>query len=426
MITNFFEELKWRGMIYDSSDGLDQVLQRTKLRAYIGFDPSASSLHVGSLLPIMGLVRLQKYGHTPIAVVGGGTGMIGDPSGKTAERQLLTIDVLQHNLSGIKNQLSRFIDFEAKRNPAMMVNNADWLLNLNLVEFLREIGKHFTIGTMISKESVKRRLTQEDGLSFTEFSYMLLQAYDYLMLYDSYQCTLQMGGSDQWGNIIAGMDLIRRLRGGKAFALVFPLVTTSSGIKFGKTEAGTIWLDPKLTTPYRFYQFWLNTDDKDAIKYLKLFTLLSQSDIAELESSLSLEPHLRGSHKRLANEVTKMVHGETELLKAQRATGVLFGDEIQNIDTNELFDIFADVPSSTLTKHEVQEEHLTLVDLLKKAGFADSNAQAYRLIKGGGAYINNRQELNIDKRMNINDTVNGQLLILRKGKKSYHLFRLQA
>jgi len=422
---NIFDEFEWRGMVFDSSDGLQEILGKQKLSAYIGFDPSASSLHVGSLLPVMGLVRLQKYGHTPIAVVGGGTGMIGDPSGKTEERQLLSKDRIQQNLEGIKDQLSRFIDFGAKKNPAIIVNNADWLLELNFVEFLREIGKHFTINNMIAKESVKRRLDQEDGLSFTEFSYMLLQAYDYLMLYDSHKCTLQMGGSDQWGNILAGMDLIRKLRGGKAHALVFPLVTTASGVKFGKTESGTIWLDPKLTTPYRFYQFWLNTSDGDVINYLKLFTLLSKEQILAQDDSLQKEPQNRFPHKRLAEEMTRMVHGETELEKAQKATRILFGEEVEGVGVKELSEIFTDVPSSNLLESELQGNGISLVDLLKKSGFADSKGQAQRLIQGGGVYINNRQEKDIERKILLVDTIDQRLLILRKGKKSYHIFKLQ-
>ncbi len=270
MSSNVFSEFEWRGMVYESSEGLRDVLGRDKVTCYIGFDPTASSLHVGSLLPLVALSRMQRFGHSPIAIAGGGTGMIGDPSGKTQERQLLTIEQIDANLAGIRVQLEKFLDFNAPVNPARIVNNADWLRKLDLLGFLRDVGKHFTVNYMLAKESVKRRLEAEDGISFTEFSYLMLQSYDFLMLYDQYKCTLQMGGSDQWGNITAGCDLIRKLRGGKAHGLVMPLVTTSSGVKFGKTEAGAVWLDPARTSPFRFYQFWLNTDDRDVPMYLEV------------------------------------------------------------------------------------------------------------------------------------------------------------
>src|SRR5207302_2761683 len=307
---NIYDEFQWRGMLYEATPDLRQALAKEKLTAYIGFDPSAPSLHVGSLLPVMGLARLQRFGHTPIAIAGGGTGLIGDPSGKTRERQLLTTEQVEENLVGIKEQLSHFLDFNAKKNPARIVNNYDWLGPITMMEFLRDVGKHFTVNNLLGKEAISRRLESEEGISFTEFSYPLLQAYDYLMLFDRYNCTLQMGGSDQWGNILAGIDLIRRLRSAKAHGLVFPLVTTSAGVKFGKTEAGAVWLDPKLTSPYRFYQFWLNTDDRDAINYLKFFTWLSQEEIAELEESVRTEPEKRRAQRELARHVTALVHGE--------------------------------------------------------------------------------------------------------------------
>jgi tyrosyl-tRNA synthetase len=292
---NLFEELEWRGMLYEATPELREVLAKEKLTAYIGFDPSAPSLHIGSLLPIMGLARAQRFGHTPIAIAGGGTGMIGDPSGKTKERQLLSSEQIEANVSGIKEQLAHFLDFGATENPASIVNNADWLAPITMMEFLRDVGKHFTVNSLIGKEAISRRLESEEGISFTEFSYPLLQAYDYLVLHDRYKCTLQMGGSDQWGNILAGVDLIRRVRGAKTHALVFPLVTTAAGVKFGKTEAGAVWLDANLTSPYRFYQFWLNTDDREVIAYLKYFTWLSQAEISDLEESLRTEPEQRKS-----------------------------------------------------------------------------------------------------------------------------------
>src|SRR5256885_2512293 len=347
---NLYDEFEWRGMLYEATPELREVLAKEKLTAYIGFDPSAPSLHVGSLLPIMALARLQRFGHTPIAIAGGGTGLIGDPSGKTKERQLLTNEQVEESLVGIREQLSHFLDFDAKQNPARIVNNADWLGPITMMEFLRDVGKYFTVNNLIGKEAIKRRLETDEGISFTEFSYPLLQAYDYLILYDRYQCTLQMGGSDQWGNIIAGIDLIRRLRGARAHGLVFPLVTTSSGVKFGKTEAGAVWLDPKLTSPYRFYQFWLNTDDRDAVIYLKFFTWLAKAEIEELEQSVRAEPEKRAAQRELARHVTALVHGETELDKAVRASEILFGKEISGLSVNEIVDIFADVPSTEIDK----------------------------------------------------------------------------
>src|SRR6266404_3362996 len=296
---NLYQEFQWRDMLYEATPDLREVLANEKLTGYIGFDPSAASLHVGSLLPVMGLARLQKFGHTPIAIAGGGTGLIGDPSGKTKERQLLTKEQVAENLVGIKEQLSRFLDFDAANNPARIVNNADWLVPISMMEFLRDVGKYFTVNNLLAKEAIKRRLETDDGISFTEFSYPLLQAYDYLVLYDRYTCTLQMGGSDQWGNIVAGIDLIRRLRSAKAHGLVFPLITTSGGVKFGKSEAGAVWLDPKLTSPYRFYQFWLNTDDRDAITYLKFFTWLSKEEIGGLEGSVRSEPEKLADEREL-------------------------------------------------------------------------------------------------------------------------------
>src|SRR5512136_725460 len=287
MAHDVYQEFEWRGMVYEGTEGVRDVLAREKVTCYIGFDPTASSLHVGSLLPIMALARLQRFGHSPIAVVGGGTGLIGDPSGRTQERQLLTIEQAEQNLAGIRAQLAPFLDFEAPSNPARIVNNADWLVPMDLMSFLRDIGKHFTVNSMLAKESVKRRLEQEEGISFTEFSYLLLQSYDFLMLFDRYGCTVQMGGSDQWGNITAGCDLIRKLRGARAHGLVLPLVTAASGVKFGKTEAGAVWLDERQTSAFRFYQFWLNTDDRDVANYLRYFTFLSEHEITAIDDELA-------------------------------------------------------------------------------------------------------------------------------------------
>ncbi|MGH2481269.1 MAG: tyrosine--tRNA ligase, partial [Ktedonobacteraceae bacterium] len=347
---NLYEELQWRGMLYGATEGVQEELAKPQITGYIGFDPTAASLHVGSLLPIMGLVRLQRHGHTPIALAGGGTGMIGDPSGKTTERQLLSKEQLAENLAGIRGQLAHFLDFESKTNPALLVNNADWLTTISLVDFLRDVGKHFTVNYMLAKESVKQRYERGDGISFTEFSYMLLQAYDFLMLHDRHNCILQMGGSDQWGNIVAGTELIRKLRGAKGHGMVFPLVTTSAGVKFGKTEAGAIWLDPDLTSPFRFYQFWFNTDDRDVVRYLKFFTLLEQTEITELEASIETAPEKREAQRRLGEEVTRMVHGDAHLQRALLATRVLFGGEMAGLSAGDVLDIFADVPSHELPR----------------------------------------------------------------------------
>jgi len=421
---NVFEEFKWRGMLYDASEGLEEALANHSITGYIGFDPTAASLHVGSLLPIMGLARLQQHGHTPIALVGGGTGMIGDPSGKTQERQLLSKEQIEFNVEGIRTQLSLFLDFEAKTNRAMLINNADWLSPIPMVDFLRDVGKHFTVNYMLAKESVKRRFEEGDGISFTEFSYMLLQSYDFLILHDRYGCTLQMGGSDQWGNIVAGTELIRKMRAAKGYGLVFPLVTTSAGIKFGKTEAGSVWLDPKLTSPYRFYQFWVNIDDSDVVQYLKFFTMLDQRAIAELEHAVVVAPEKREAQKRLAEEVTRTVHGESNLRKAIQASRVLFGGVIEDLSASDVLDIFAEVPSSTIPGDTFEGDGVSLLDLVISSGFATSKGAARRLIEDGGIYINNRRVSDVEATIGHSTLIEGQYLVLRKGARNYHLVRI--
>ncbi|HXM48284.1 MAG TPA: tyrosine--tRNA ligase [Pyrinomonadaceae bacterium] len=421
---NLYDEFQWRGMLHEATPDLHKILGEEKLTGYIGFDPSAASLHVGSLLPVMGLARLQRFGHTPIAIAGGGTGLIGDPSGKTKERQLLTPAQVEENLIGIKEQLSRFLDFGTASNPARIINNADWLAPISMMEFLRDVGKYFTVNNLLAKEAIKRRLETEEGISFTEFSYPLLQAYDYLVLYDRHGCTLQMGGSDQWGNILAGIDLIRRLRSARAHGLVFPLVTTSAGVKFGKTEAGAVWLDPKLTSPYRFYQFWLNTDDRDAIIYLKFFTWLSQAEIDELAESVRTEPEKRRAQRELARQVTALVHGETELEKALRASEVLFGKEISGLGVQEILDIFADVPSTELEQSKLEGNGFTIVDALVVSGLAPSKGEAKRLVQGGGVCINNRRVSDARQTISGSELIDGQVLVLRKGAKHYHVIKV--
>src|SRR5438874_4152787 len=342
-------ELEWRELLYDMSEGLRDVMAAGPITAYIGFDPTAASLHVGSLLTVMGLARLQRAGHSPIAIVGGGTGLIGDPSGRTQERTLLTGEQVRANVDGIHAQLARFLDFDRPGNPARIVNNADWLARIDLMSFLRDVGKHFTVNYMIAKDSVKRRLESEEGISFTEFSYLLLQAYDFVMLYDRFGCTLQMGGSDQWGNITAGIDLMRKLRGVHAHGLVWPLMTTSTGVKFGKTEAGTVWLDPSLTSPFRFYQFWLNTDDRDAVRYLKSFTFLTREEIAPLARATAEYPERREAQRTLARAMTALVHGDEHVRRAEAAAQVLFSDNIADARVEDVLMVFEDAPSTELT-----------------------------------------------------------------------------
>ena len=376
-----FDEFEWRGMVYDATEGTADMLAKERVTCYIGFDPTASSLHVGSLLPIMALARLQRFGHSPIALVGGGTGMIGDPSGKSQERTLLTIEEIDVNSRGMRAQLERFLDFNATPNAARMMNNADWLRTIGLLEFLRDTGKHFTVNYMMAKESVKRRLGGDEGISFTEFSYLLLQSHDYLHLHRATGCTLQMGGSDQWGNIVAGCDLIRKVEGGKAHGLVLPLVTTSAGTKFGKTEAGTVWLDRARTSERDFFQFWLNTDDRDAIKYLKLFTWLDRPEIDALEKSLQDDPSARAAQRRLADEVTRTVHGNAALTQVQSDAALRFGGAVSAEALQQV------APSATVSAEKIKAG-LANTELVLIAGLAKSKSEAFRLIEQGGITIN--------------------------------------
>jgi len=424
MASDAYSEFEWRGMVYEGTEGVRDVLAREKVTCYIGFDPTASSLHVGSLLPLMALARMQRFGHIPIAIAGGGTGMIGDPSGKTQERQLLGLEQIEENLVGIRRQLERFLDFHAPANPARIVNNADWLVPLDLMSFLRDIGKHFTVNSMLARESVKRRIDSEDGLSYTEFTYSLLQAFDYLTLFDRFGCTLQLGGSDQWGNILAGADLIRKLRAGKAHGLVMPLVTTASGVKFGKTEAGTVWLDASRTSPFRFYQFWLNTPDADAVRYLKFFTFLDEERIAELARELEAAPERRAAQRELAREVTQLVHGLNAVATAERASGLLFAEEITTLNVDEVLDVFDDVPSTEMRAESFAGEGTGIADLLVKIALASSKGEAMRLVKNGGVYLNNRRVTNERERVTAAHAIAGQVILVRKGQRQNHLVKI--
>jgi tyrosyl-tRNA synthetase len=372
----------------------------------------------------MGLVHLQRCGHRPIAIAGGGTGMIGDPSGKSQERNLLSEDEIARNLEGIRAQLGHFLDFEAKVNPAIIVNNADWLSPLRVMDFLRDVGKHFSVNEMLAKDSVKSRISKEQGMSYTEFSYSVLQSYDFLALFDRYGCTLQMGGSDQWGNIVSGIDLIRRTRSRDVHGIVYPLITTSSGAKFGKTEAGTVWLDPSRTSPYRFYQFWLNTEDRDVVGYLKFFTLLGREEIEELARSLEKEPGKRVPHRKLAAEVTTMLHGEAGLRQAVRASEIFFGAEIADVPENELLEIFSDVPSSEYPAASLSGAGVAVTDLLVATGVVTSKGEARRSIEGGGISLNNVRVTSAAAPVGAASALHGKFLVLRKGARNYTLVRL--
>lgn len=423
-MANILDELRWRGLLYDNSEGLDDVVSRESVTLYNGFDPTSNSLHVGNLVPLLTLARFQRFGHTPIALAGGGTGLVGDPSGKASERQLLSKAQVEENVEAIKGQLAQFIDFDAKNNPARLINNADWLTRLPLMDFLRDTGKHLTVNYMLAKDSVRSRLSSETGISFTEFSYMLLQAYDFAYLYEHFGCVLQAGGSDQWGNITAGIELIRRTHGQKAYGVVYPLVTKSDGTKFGKSEAGAIWLDPQRTSPYRFYQFWYNADDADVVRYLKYFTWLTSAEIGELEQEMAEHPERRAAQQRLAREVTRLVHGETALARAEEAAQALFGGALASLSAADVRDIFDEVPSTLLPRQELTGDGMALPDALLRCGIATSKSDARRAIEGGGIYINNIQAADIARRLILNDAIEGQFVVLRKGRKNYHLIKI--
>jgi tyrosyl-tRNA synthetase len=414
MSQNLLEELEWRGLIHQHTDGLSEALATRSVSAYCGFDPTASSLHVGSLLPVMMLMRLQQNGHTPFAVVGGGTGMIGDPSGKTAERQLNTLEVVEENSRALRVQLEKFLDFSGA-HAAQMRNNADWLRPLKAIDFMRDVGKHFTLNYMLAKESVQMRM--DSGISYTEFSYMLLQAYDYRELFLRDGVSLQVGGSDQWGNITAGLELIRRTEGGEAHALTFPLVTNSSGTKFGKTESGNVWLDPDRTSPYQFYQFWINIDDQDTPRYLRYFTLLSRQDIEAFENQIAERPQERAAQRALAREVTSRVHGAEAARIAEDVSGLLFGKaDPSSLSPAALEALRREVPSAEV------DSFSSVVDGLVAVGLAASRGAARRLVEQGGASINGRRVSLTDS---VGEPLAGKYFLLRKGSRDYGLLEVR-
>jgi tyrosyl-tRNA synthetase len=419
---DLFGELTWRGLVYDASEGVRDVLAGSTVTLYSGFDPTAASLHVGHLLPVLNLARAQRFGHSPIALVGGGTGLIGDPSFKATERALLTVDQVEANVAGIRGQLARFLDFESSAAPARLLNNAEWLTALGAIEFMRDVGKHFSVNAMMAKESVKRRIEGDEGMSYTEFSYPLLQSYDFLVLHDRFNCTLQVGGSDQWGNITAGMDLIRRVRGAKAYGLVSPLLMTAAGTKFGKTETGTVWIDPQLTSPYRFYQFWLNTDDRDAARYLRFFTFLDSNRIQDLEVAGLGEPEKRHAQRELAREVTRLVHGEDAVRAAEAAAEALFTEDLSSMSVTELMQVFADAPSLEIAD---RPDGWRVQALLTDAGMASSIGDATRLIKGRGIKVNGRVFADPNERLRSDQAIEGTVFVLAKGKKEKCLIRVR-
>jgi tyrosyl-tRNA synthetase len=426
-------DLRWRGLVHQTTDdaGLSAWLEKQPRTVYAGFDPTAESLHVGSLLPLSMLRRFQQAGHKPIAVVGGATGMIGDPSGKSQERNLLSVDVIERNLAGLREQMERFLDFDAGPNTAEIVNNHDWIGRFSFLEFLRDVGKNFPVNVMLAKDSVKSRLGRDDGgqgdqagMSYTEFSYMLLQAYDFVYLYDKYGCEIQIGGSDQWGNITAGIDLARRMRGVQLYGLTCPLLTKSDGSKMGKTETGTVWLSAERTSPYQFYQYWIRVEDADVGKCLRMLTTLPRAEIESLDGARVQDAAKRDSQRRLAEELTRLVHGPEGLAAAQRATEIFYGAEISDLNDAQLTEIFADVPSEQLPRRVLDEGGgLPIVDALVSAGLAKSKGDARRTVQQGGTYVNNRRIQSIDARLTAADLASETVMVLRSGKKNYALLR---
>jgi tyrosyl-tRNA synthetase len=419
---NILDELAWRGLVADCTDAeaLRKRLDSGPITLYAGFDPTADSLHVGNLVPLLALRRFQQCGHNPIVLAGGATGLVGDPSGKSAERQLLTKEILDANIAAVKGQLRRWLDFDGKTNPARLVDNADWTAPLSFLDFLRDVGKHFSVNQMMAKESVRARMEdRETGISYTEFSYMLLQAFDFCHLRNACNCELQIGGSDQWGNITAGMELTRKKLGQHVFGLTLPLILNSDGSKFGKTASGAIWVDVRKTSVYRFYQFWIRTDDRDVVRYLKLFTFLSQDEIAALATEHEAKPEGRTAHKALAKAMTDLVHGPEATAEALRASEILFGGGLEGIAENTFNDIVGEVPTRDLERAKLDGTGFPLVEALVVSGLCPSKGQARKDIEGGGVYVNNVRESNFQRSLASNDLLFGKHLLLRKGKRNY-------
>ena len=427
---NFIEELRWRGMIQDIMPETEQHLMEGLRAAYVGIDPTADSLHIGHLVGVMMLRHFQNCGHKPYALVGGATGMIGDPSGKSVERNLLTEEVLAHNIAGIKKQLAKFLDFESTApNRAELVNNYDWMKEFSFLSFIRDIGKHITVNYMMAKDSVKKRFDPNentDGMSFTEFSYQLLQGYDFLHLYQEKNLTLQMGGSDQWGNITTGTELIRRIAGGKAYALTCPLITKADGTKFGKSEGGNVWLDPEKTSPYKFFQYWINTSDADAERYIKIFTMLSKEEINSLIAQHAEAPHLRVLQNKLAEELTILVHGREELEKAKKASQILFGNstsaDLRTLDEKTFLEVFDGVPQAEVSAADIAGGLDMIAILSAKTGFISSNSEARRALKENSISVN-KEKVGEDYQIAEKDIVDGKFILLQRGKKNYFIVK---
>lgn len=426
MKKDFFEEVNWRGMVHDVMPGLQAHLNEEMRTAYVGIDPTADSLHIGHLVGVMLLKHFQLAGHKPIALIGGATGMIGDPSGKSKERNLLDEETLRHNQNQIKNQLQKFLDFNGIENSAIVVNNYDWMKDFSFIAFIRDVGKHITVNYMMAKDSVKKRLSSEstEGMSFTEFTYQLVQGYDFVHLNQKQNCTLQMGGSDQWGNITTGTEMLRKIHNQKAFALTCPLITKADGTKFGKTEGGNIWLDPNRTSPYKFYQYWLNVSDEDAAKFIKIFTLFGKEEIEQLIKEHTAEPHLRKLQSRLAEEVTTMVHSKEALDNAKDASKVLFGksdrNDIEALDENTFLEIFEGIPQAQITKNEFVEGIDMIGALSAKTSFLPSNSEAIRALKANSVAVN-KNKVSQDYTLTDKDLINNKYVLINKGKKNTYL-----
>jgi len=430
MIKNFVEELTWRGMIHTIMPGAEEHLMESIRSAYVGFDPTADSLHIGNLVPIMLLAHYQRCGHKPVALVGGATGMIGDPSGKSNERNLLDEKTLRYNQDAIKGQLAHFLDFESNGpNAAELVNNYDWMKDFSFLEFIRDVGKHISVNYMMAKDSVKNRISSDasEGMSFTEFTYQMVQGYDFLHLYKEKDCSIQMGGSDQWGNITTGTELIRRVAGGKGFAITCPLITKSDGSKFGKSEGGNVWLDADRTSPYKFYQYWLNSSDEDAEKYIKIFTFLNKDEINNLVSEHKEAPHLRVLQKRLAEEITIMVHSKEDLDNAIKASNILFGkstsEDLKALNEKTFLDVFDGVPQTQLKRVEVENGLDIIAALAEKGGFLKSNGEARRALKENSISVN-KEKIKGDYNITSKDLINNKFVLLQRGKKNYFVLQI--